>query len=150
MEKVKGIGGVFIYANDAKALADWYGLHFGLKFQCYEPEKCYGLEFCYYDVIDLNRRTHTVFSIMTSKTALPAERREFMVNYRVDDLEKFLAQLQSRGICVEKREEYDYGLFAWITDPEGNRIELYQPLIEPSCEESKQDSNSDQSKGGNV
>lgn len=136
MEKVKGIGGVFIYANDVKALADWYALHFGLTFQCYTPEKCYGLEFCYYDAGDLSKKTHTVFSIMASKTVLPAERREFMINYRVDDLEKFLAQLKSRGIEIEKREADDYGLFAWIVDPEGNRIELYQPLIEPTCENS--------------
>lgn len=134
MEKVKGIGGVFIYANDVKALADWYALHLGLRFECYTPEKCYGLEFCYYDASDLSKRTHTVFSIMASKTVLPAERREFMVNYRVDDLEKFLAQLQSQGVAIEKREDFDYGLFAWIADPEGNRIELYQPLIEPTCE----------------
>jgi len=134
MEKVKGIGGVFIHANDAKSLADWYALHFGLKFKCYTPDKCYGMEFCYYDADDLSRKTHTVFSIMASTAPLPNERREFMINYRVADLEKFIAQLQSHYIKIEKREDYDYGRFAWITDPEGNRIELYQPLTEPTCQ----------------
>jgi len=59
---------------------------------------------------------------------LPAERHAVEINYRVADIERFLAQLTAAGIAVEKREDYDYGRFAWIRDPENNRIELYQPL----------------------
>jgi catechol 2,3-dioxygenase-like lactoylglutathione lyase family enzyme len=74
------------------------------------------------------KRLDTTFSIMPAKKALPLERSEFMVNYRVDNLEEFLEQLRRIGIEIEKVEDYDYGRFAWIRDPEGNRIELYQPL----------------------
>jgi predicted enzyme related to lactoylglutathione lyase len=50
-----------------------------------------------------------------------------MINYRVSNLDRMLAQLQQKGVAVEKVEDYDYGKFAWITDPEGNRIELWEP-----------------------
>ena len=60
--------------------------------------------------------------------ALPAERHEVEINYRVPDIERFLAQLSAAGIPIEKREDYEYGRFAWIRDPENNRIELFQPL----------------------
>ena len=52
----------------------------------------------------------------------------FMVNYRVADLDLMLDQLRRAGIAIEKVEDHDYGRFAWITDPEGNRIELWQPI----------------------
>ena len=51
----------------------------------------------------------------------------FMINYRVENLERMLEQLLRGGVNVEKVEDYDYGRFAWITDPEGNRIELWEP-----------------------
>ena len=50
-----------------------------------------------------------------------------MINYRVANLERLLAQLRREGVAVEKVEDTDYGRFAWITDPEGNRIELWEP-----------------------
>ena len=53
-----------------------------------------------------------------------------MINYRVDDLDTLLTQLAAAGVLIDpKREDADYGRFAWITDPEGNRIELWQPLV---------------------
>ena len=54
-------------------------------------------------------------------------RPAFMINYRVANLEKMLEQLRRQGVAIEKFEDYDYGRFAWITDPEGNRIELWEP-----------------------
>ncbi|MFL5593304.1 MAG: VOC family protein [Gemmatimonadaceae bacterium] len=125
---VDGIGGVFINANDAKALSNWYAHHFGLKLETYEDGKVYGTEFKYRRLGDSSKVDSTVFSISQSKVTLPAERIEFTVNYRVRDLEAFLTQLKADGIVVEKTEDADYGRFAWIRDPEGNRIELYQPL----------------------
>jgi predicted enzyme related to lactoylglutathione lyase len=54
-----------------------------------------------------------------------------MVNYRVDDLDGLLTQLAAEGVTIDpKREDADYGRFAWITDPEGNRLELWQPLVD--------------------
>jgi len=125
---VEGIGGVFIYANDAKALSNWYAHHFGLRLETYEDGKVYGTEFKHPRLGDSSQVDSTVFSISQSKTNLPAERRECVINYRVKDLQAFLDQLKADGIAVEKTEDFDYGRFAWIKDPEGNRIELYQPL----------------------
>src|ERR1700741_240440 len=125
---VEGIGGVFIYANDAKALSNWYAHHFGLKLETYEDGKVYGTEFKYRRLGDSSKVDSTVFSISQSKVTLPAERKECQINYRVKDLQKFLDQLKADGIEVEKTEDADYGRFAWIKDPEGNKIELYQPL----------------------
>ena len=125
---VDGIGGVFIYANDAKALSNWYAHHFGLKLETYEDGKVYGTEFKYRRLGDSSKVDSTVFSISQSKTTLPTERREAVINYRVRDLQPFLEQLKADGIEIEKTEDFDYGRFAWIRDPEGNRIELYQPL----------------------
>ncbi len=125
---IDGIGGVFIYANDAKALSNWYAHHFGLKLETYEDGKVYGTEFKYRRLSDSSKVDSTVFSISQAKTTLPPERKECVINYRVRDLAVFLEQLKADGIEIEKTEDFDYGRFAWIKDPEGNRIELYQPL----------------------
>jgi catechol 2,3-dioxygenase-like lactoylglutathione lyase family enzyme len=124
---VDGIGGVFISANDAKALSSWYALHFGLQLETYEDGKVYGLEFKYRRLGDSSKVDSTIFSISQSKITLPAERHEFVVNYRVRDLAAFLEQLKADGITIDKSEDAEYGRFAWIRDPEGNKIELYQP-----------------------
>ena len=126
--QIDGIGGVFIYANDAKTLSNWYAHHFGLKLETYEEGKVYGTEFKYRRLGDSSKVDSTVFSISQAKTTLPAERTECVINYRVRDLQAFIEQLRADGIAIEKTEDFDYGKFAWIKDPEGNRIELYQPL----------------------
>ena len=125
---VDGIGGVFIYANDAKTLSNWYAHHFGLRLETYEEGKVYGTEFKYRRLVDSSKLDSTVFSITQSKVALGTERRETVINYRVRDLPVFLEQLRAEGIEIDKTEDFDYGRFAWIKDPEGNKIELYQPL----------------------
>ena len=125
---VDGIGGVFLYANDAKTHSNWYAHHFGLKQETYEDGKVYGTEFKYRRLSDSSKVDSTVFSISQAKTTLPPDRREAVINYRVRDLKAFLEQLRADGIEVEKTEDFDYGKFAWIKDPEGNKIELYQPL----------------------
>jgi len=125
---VDGIGGVFIYANDAKALSNWYAHHFGLRLETYEDGKVYGTEFKYRRLGDSSQVDSTVFSISQSKVTLPSERSQAVINYRVRDLQSFLDQLKAEGVEIEKTEDFDYGRFAWIKDQEGNRIELYQPL----------------------
>lgn len=126
---VRGLGGVFLQANDPVALKDWYAQYLGLAFTCWGEGTCYGLEFPFTEPD--GTQAHTLFSIMKAKTLLPSPRQECMLNWRVADLNAFLNHLEAGGIAVEKREDYDYGRFAWIMDPEGNRIELYQPLMEP-------------------
>ena len=125
---VDGIGGVFIYANDARALSNWYAHHFGIRLETYEDGKVYGTEFKYRRLGDSSMVDSTVFSIMQAKVPLPTERRECVINYRVRDMAAFLEQLRSDGVEIEKTEDFDYGRFAWVRDAEGNRVELYQPL----------------------
>lgn len=127
--KVLGISGVFLFANDPVALKDWYAAHLGLALTCYSEGTCYGADLLH--TLPDGRKSHTVFSIMKAKTNLKGQRKECMINWRVEDLDGFLAGLAAAGIKVEKREDYDYGRFAWIKDPEGNPLELYQPLLEP-------------------
>jgi catechol 2,3-dioxygenase-like lactoylglutathione lyase family enzyme len=69
----------------------------------------------------------TVWSVFPTDTDyFGPSRPAFMINYRVSNLDRMLAQLRRNGVTVEKVEEYDYGRFAWITDPEGNRVELWE------------------------
>src|SRR5438045_8988520 len=104
---VEGIGGVFIYANDAKALSNWYAHHFGLRLETYEDGKVYGTEFKYRRLGDSSQVDSTVFSISQSKTNLPAERRECVVNYRVRDLQGFLDQLKAAGVGMEDKGHFE-------------------------------------------
>src|SRR5262245_51269508 len=128
---VAGIGGVFLKANEPAALAQWYTKHLGIEFQggggdCGTGQN-FWTEFVCRDDADGAKRVAIVFAIQSAKSKLPHERHAIEINYRVTDLDKLLTQLQSAEIAVEKREDYDYGCFAWIRDPENNRIELYQP-----------------------
>ena len=97
-------------------------------FTQYEGTTTYGMEFHYRFDRDPSMRASTVFSITQTDKPLSAVRNEFEVNYRVDDLHAFVAQLQDDGVATEKVEEFDYGRFAWVRDPDNNRLELYEPL----------------------
>ena len=125
---VRGLGGVFLYAEDPEALSKWYAAHLGLTFIEWEPGRCYGLELLYTDPD--GQKAHTVFSLNKATAPLGEGRPECMLNWRVADLDAFCAGLKAAGIPVEPSEDYSYGRFAWIRDPEGHRIELYQPLQE--------------------
>lgn len=125
---VDGVGGVFIYANDAPALADWYVAHLGIPLVTFEEGKNFGTEFKYTNIADPGVTDATVFSIQASPTPLTTPRNQVRINFRVRDLTGLIRQLRAAGIEIEKEEDYaEYGLFAWVSDPEGNKIELYQP-----------------------
>lgn len=124
---INGIGGVFLFSNRAKELMEWYTRHLGIVFTQYEGTNTYGMEFHYRFDNDPSMRTTTVFSIHQTEKTLSSERNEFEVNYRVNDLPAFIAQLEADGISVERVEEFDFGRFAWVRDPDNNRIELYEP-----------------------
>src|SRR2546423_11823755 len=109
---VDGIGGVFLYANDAKALSNWYAHHFGLRLETYEDGKVYGTEFKYRRLGDSSQVDSTVFSISQAKAPLPAERRECVITYRVKDLQAFLDQLKADWIDAATTEEFAYGRVA--------------------------------------
>lgn len=120
MAKATGIGGVFFKSRDPKALAAWYATHLGI------PSQDGGsLAFSGPDSAGM-----TVFAPFAASTHYFGDGAQtFMVNFRVDNLDQLLKQLTEAGVRVDpKRETYEYGHFAWIWDPEDNRIELWQPL----------------------
>lgn len=114
-QTVAGIGGVVIFADQADALAHWYEQHLGLFFTR-EPDSHEW--WC-----DL---PNTPFSIQQSKHPLGHDRRQVAITWRVKDLDAFVEQLGELGVSVEKRQESADGDFAWLDDPEGHRVELWQ------------------------
>jgi predicted enzyme related to lactoylglutathione lyase len=123
MEKVIGIGGIFFKARDPQALAAWYRQHLGV------PGEGEHAEFPAHDSKTPDENARTVWALFPADTGYFGKSgTSFMVNYRVANLDRMLEQLRQAGIAIEKVEDYDYGRFAWITDPEDNRIELWQPI----------------------
>ena len=119
MRRVTGIGGIFIKARDPEALREWYRKHLGLDIQEWG-----GLSLRWDDPNGV-----TVWSIMpaTSDYFQPST-APFMVNYRVENLAELLALLRSEGCDVdEKTDTSEFGKFGWVMDPEGNRVELWEP-----------------------
>ena len=124
MEKVLGIGGVFLRASDNESLAAWYRDHLGLEIQS-------GWNGAMFPLRDEDDRdgAYIVWSAFPQATDyLGAKEKACMVNFRVRDLHAMLAQLRDAGVDVDdKVDESDYGKFGWCTDPEGNRVELWEP-----------------------
>jgi len=121
MKRVIGIGGVFFKSKDPKALAEWYEKHLGINFS----GKVYA-DFQFRE----KEKGWTAFSFFEENTNYfaPSE-KEFMINLRVENLDELLKILREEGVHVfDKTEEYEYGKFGWILDPEGNKIELWEPL----------------------
>ena len=124
MARVTGIGGVFLRAKDPKALAAWYAKHLNIV------AAPWGIKFVWSDEVPKGTGS-TAWSTFPadSKYFGPNLQQQVMINYRVDDLDALLAQLEKDGVTIDpKRDNGDFGKFAWITDPEGNRLELWQPV----------------------
>lgn len=122
--KVTGIGGIFFKADDPTALKAWYAKHLGLQ------TDQYGTNFEWIQANDSTLRGFTQWSPFSSKTTYfaPSE-KEFMINYRVDNLERLIEELQINGVKIlDEMESYDYGKFVHILDPENNKIELWEPI----------------------
>jgi predicted enzyme related to lactoylglutathione lyase len=119
--EVLGIGGVFFKSPDPKALSEWYGTWLGFSL---EENGCSALK-----PERIPPGGCTVWSPFKETTDYFApSKREFMINFMVDDLEGVLAKVAEGGAEVmEKIEEGEYGRFGWFLDPDGNKIELWQP-----------------------
>ena len=126
MKRVTGIGGIFFKAKDAPALQAWYKRHLGIDVQEWG-----GTAFTWTDGDGKAFAGTTVWSIGPGDDDhFAPSGAPFMVNYRVEDLLGLVAVLREEGCRVlEKIDESDYGKFAWVIDPEGNKIELWQPPV---------------------
>ncbi len=124
MRRVTGIGGIFFHANDPKALGAWYKTHLGIDVQPWG-----GAAFEWVDADGNAMKGTTAWSI--SKTGgdyFAPSTAPFMVNYRVDDLAALLKALRDEGCNVlEKTDDSEFGKFGWVMDPEGNKVELWEP-----------------------
>lgn len=123
MARVTGIGGIFFKARDPKALGEWYRRHLGIDVQEWG-----GTAFLWNEPAPQPHGA-TVWTIFPEDTKYfaPSD-APFMVNYRVEDLASLLETLRAEGCTVdEKSESSEFGKFGWVIDPEGNRIELWEP-----------------------
>ena len=124
MKRVTGIGGVFITAKDPVALAEWYRKHLGIPVQGWG-----GAAFSWADDDGKPVGGTTAWSVGPSPNPYFAPSTSpFMVNYRVADLHALLAALREEGCNVlDKVDESEFGKFGWVMDPEGHKVELWQP-----------------------
>ncbi len=128
MAKITGIGGVFFKAKgDAKALTEWYQTHLGLVLEDF------GAAVLKWPLDTAGDGGATVWVIADKESQWfqPSE-EPYMINYRVDNLDEMIEELTSKGIAIQQGPEtHENGKFAWIMDPEGRKIELWQPMLMP-------------------
>jgi len=119
--RITGVGGIFVKSKDPKKLAAWYRDVLGI------PVESWGGAMLRYDAP--NHPPVLVWNPMPEGSDYTApSTREFMLDFAVDDLDAFVARLQSKGVTILKRDDSDpTGKFAWILDPDGTKIELWQP-----------------------
>jgi predicted enzyme related to lactoylglutathione lyase len=123
MKKVTGIGGIFFKCKDPELMREWYQKHLGLK------TNQYGTVFEWYQGADNTKKGFTNWSpFKEGTTYFEPSTKEFMINYRVENLEALVEELQKEGVTVtDQIERVAYGKFVHILDAEGNKIELWEP-----------------------
>lgn len=124
MKRVTGIGGIFFKAKDPLTLRAWYEKHLGIDVQDWG-----GAVFTWTDDAGNPTKGATVWSVSAAdEDYFAPSTSSFMVNYRVADLAALLQVLRDEGCTVlEKTESSELGKFGWVLDPEGNKVELWQP-----------------------
>ncbi len=124
MAKVTGIGGIFFKSQDPAKLKAWYQQHLGIQ-----PDGEGYVSFQWREKDDPDHIGATVWEACKHDTDyFEPSQKPFMINFRVDDLDGLLSKLRAAGCEVDdKVESYEYGRFGWIMDPEGHRIELWEP-----------------------
>ncbi len=126
LKRVTGVGGIFFKCNDPQKLKEWYNVHLGLK-----TDK-YGTNFVWWQGADSTKKGYTQWSPFAATTKyFEPSTKEFMINYRVENLIALVDQLKKEGVTiVDTLETYNYGKFIHILDLEGNKIELWEPIDE--------------------
>lgn len=125
-KRVTGIGGVFFKVKDPSKTKDWYQKHLGLS------TDAYGSTFEWRSSEDPNQKGFTQWSPMKDDTTYfkPSE-KDFMVNYRVENLVELVKELQAEGVTIlDEIDDTEYGKFVHILDPDGHSIELWEPIDE--------------------
>lgn len=124
-ERVSGIGGIFIKAKDPKMLGLWYSDKLGVP----RPDGPIPPLFLWRERDDANLVGTTVWGLFRADTKyFEPSQSSFMINYRVRNMDRMLAQLRAQGVKVDTKVVDDFnGRFAWVMDPEGNKIELWEP-----------------------
>lgn len=123
MARITGVGGVFLRSANPKQLTAWYAENLGIVVSPH------GVVFQWSDEVPPGTGMTTWAAFAEDTAYFGDNPRQFMINYRVDDLDALLADLTAKGVWIDpKRDDYDFGRFAWIKDCDGNRIELWQPL----------------------
>jgi predicted enzyme related to lactoylglutathione lyase len=123
MKKVTGIGGIFFKCKDPNKMREWYKTHLGFD------TNDYGATFEWGEASDSTKKGSTTWSPFAETTKyFEPSTKDFMINYRVENLEALVEELKKEGVTiVDKIETYDYGKFVHIMDIEGNKIELWEP-----------------------
>ena len=123
MKKVTGIGGIFFKCQDPNKMKEWYNTHLGLE------AGQYGMSFEWRDADEPEKKGLTQWNTFSETTKyFEPSTKDFMINYRVEDLEALVEELKKEGVTiVDNIESYDYGKFVHIIDPEGNKIQLWEP-----------------------
>lgn len=124
MKRVTGLGGIFFKTKNPQQTKEWYQKHLGL------PINDYGATFEWRDAENPEEKGSTEWSPFKEDTQYFApSQKDFMINYRVEDIEALVEVLKSEGVTIlDEIETYDYGKFVHILDLDGNKIELWQPL----------------------
>lgn len=123
LKRVTGIGGIFFKCKDPKKMREWYQEHLGLN------TNQYGAVFEWRQGADSSKKGFSQWSPFTEKTKyFEPSTKDFMINYRVADLEALVAELKKEGVTItDTIQTYDYGKFVHIMDIEGNKLELWEP-----------------------
>jgi predicted enzyme related to lactoylglutathione lyase len=129
---INGIGGAFLFSNDTKRLSAWYRDVLGIALQGEDAEcKSVYASFDYRDLANPDIKRTIAWAIMNTDQDIKNKPRTGKINYTVKNMAEFLNQLKSKGVAIEKTEEYPgMGKFAWLKDPDGNPIELWEPSEE--------------------
>jgi catechol 2,3-dioxygenase-like lactoylglutathione lyase family enzyme len=131
MANIKGIGGIFLFSNQAEELAKWYTENLGIEFEQHpDGGDNYFTVFFTRDPESGILRENPVFAINQAKAPIAGSAPTYLLNLRVDDLDALLAVLRDKGIEVEPDIlRWERGAHAWIRDGDGNRVELYEEII---------------------
>ena len=131
MNLIDGIGGAFLFSNHPKQLAEWYRENLGISYDESPDCSSFYKSFEYRDFTDASLKRTTTWAILPPDNDINGKPRTGQINYRVKSMTETLSHLRSRAWRLIKPKTCEYGTFAWVTNPDGNKIELFEEPPEP-------------------